>query len=278
MTGASPPRSPSSPGRKTDLFQGDIPPPNRTVMDAYKRTSWVTKDPETSFGTGTRPPLMMPTAGPGPGAYPIKTTMGQLMESHIRSPCQFSLRGRTKFGDPNAKAMSKTSASEPGPGQYDLGGKFLAGKDPRKPIFPKAVPPRDKSLMGPGPGSYRTLQSMGKQVLSTKVEGPTLGFPKAARPTLIPPGATDIGPGEYRPPPAACENQLDSRKPTCGKIKFGEGYRTGTHKAAPDLSDPSPGPGAYQIPGGIATKAKGSPFRDSPTAIMSGREKFGSPW
>lgn len=128
------------------------------------------------------------------------------------------------------------------PGQYDLTGKFLAGENPRKSAFPKAEPIRDKSMLGPGPGSYQPLQSMGKQVLSTKTGGMIVGFPKADRPTLIPPGATDIGPGEYRPPPAACENQVDSRKPTCGKIKFGEGYKSGGNdRDKHNLREPAPG-------------------------------------
>jgi hypothetical protein len=42
--------------------------------------------------------------------------MGKLLESHIKSPCQYSLRSRTKFGDPNEKSMNKTSANEPGYG------------------------------------------------------------------------------------------------------------------------------------------------------------------
>lgn len=33
---------------------------------------------------------------------------GKTMESNIVSPCQFSIRGRTKFGDPNEKTMSKS--------------------------------------------------------------------------------------------------------------------------------------------------------------------------
>lgn len=114
MPGHSPPQSPKNQLRATNILQQSLSPPKRTVNDAYKKSSWVIKDPETVFGTGTRPPLMNPTTGPGPGAYPIKTTMGKLLESHIKSPCQFSLRGRTKFGDPNEKALSKTSANEPG--------------------------------------------------------------------------------------------------------------------------------------------------------------------
>ena len=37
-----------------------------------------------------------------------------------------------------------------------------------------------------------------------------------------------------------------------------------------DLSEPSPGPGAYLLPGGVATAAKGSPYRNSPAAMLSG--------
>lgn len=165
------------------------------------------------------------------------------------------------------------------PGAYDLTGKFLAGKNPRKSAFPKAIPVRDKGFLGPGPGSYQPLQSMGKQVLSTKRGALELGFPKAARPTMVPPGTTDIGPAEYKPPAAACEPQVDSRRKTCATIKFGEGYATTNGERRKfDFSDPSPGPGSYQLPGGIATKAKGSPYRDSPTAILSSRQKFGSPF
>ncbi len=84
------------------------------VIEAFNKTSFLPKEPEYGFGTGIRPPLSEPTAGPGPGAYVIKTTMGKLVESNFFSPPQFTLKGRTKFGDPNARAMSKACASEPG--------------------------------------------------------------------------------------------------------------------------------------------------------------------
>jgi hypothetical protein len=171
------------------------------------------------------------------------------------------------------------------PGQYDLTGKFLSGSNSRKSAFPKAQPFREKSSMGPGPGAYQQLQSMGKQVLSTKHGNMIVSFPKSSRPSMVPIGITEIGPAEYEPAPAACERQVDSRKPTCSNIKFGEGFSTGgssNHNNNSNnkfnFADPSPGPGSYHLPGGIATKAKGSPFRDSPTAIISGRTKFGSPF
>ncbi len=114
MTGTQSPGRATSPPAKALLDNIELKPPNRTVIDAYKKTSWVIEDPRTKFGTGTRPPLNNPDGGPGPGAYQIKTTMGKVLESNIRTPSQFSIRGRTKFGDPNEKALSKTAANEPG--------------------------------------------------------------------------------------------------------------------------------------------------------------------
>lgn len=103
---------------KFSTWAGLEPPklvaPKHTVMDAFNKTITYPQEPKIGFGTGSRPPLSEPTPGPGPGAYPMKTTLGKLMESHIQSPSQFSLRGRTKFGDPNERALSKTAASEPG--------------------------------------------------------------------------------------------------------------------------------------------------------------------
>ena len=252
--------------------------PRRTVNDSFLKSSFVEHAPEWGFGTGSRPPLLVPGDGPGPGAYPIKTTMGKLMESNIRSPGQFSLRGRTKFGDPNEKCMNKTAAAEPGPGAYDLTGKFIFGTDPRATVFPKGQRPRDKGGMGPGPGSYEPLKSMGRQFLSTKLDQTGQALPKAPRPGLVPPGTTDIGPGQYERPPAACDPQVESTKNTCPTIRFGTGYKKGGGIRKPVLLEPAPGPMSYTLPGGIATRAKGSPFRDAPAATMSGRNKFGSPW
>jgi hypothetical protein len=208
------------------------------------------------------------------------------MESNLRSPCEFTLKSREKFGDPNARAMSKTVAMEPGlinsqlsantkltvrtagPGQYDLSGKFVSGPNPRKAGFPKGLIPRDKGSLGPGPGSYEPLQSMGKQSLSTKPGAVQPFFPIAERPSMVAPGTTEIGPGEYGAFNSACEAQVDSRKPTCGSIKFGTGYKKGSWAEKKDLSEPSPGPGAYPLPPTASTRA----------ASLSGRGKFGSPW
>jgi hypothetical protein len=63
----------------------------------------------------------------------------------------------------------------------------------------------------------------------------------ADRPSMAVPGASDVGPGEYNPPPAACDPQVDSRKSTCATIKFGEGYKAGSNSNKFDFSEPTPG-------------------------------------
>lgn len=250
-----------------------------TVMDAFNKTSSFKKEPEIGFGTGSRPPLMVPTSTPGPGAYQVKTTLTKTIDSTIRSPEQYTIRSRHTFGDPNLKALSKSTANEPGPGQYKVANKFLHGTDNPKYSFPKARLPSDKAQLSPGPGQYDVPGSLGKQPLSTKEKARETAFPIAARPSLVAPGTTDIGPGEYKPSPAACEFQVDSRKTSCPTTKFGTGFQKNRKlNAKVDLSEPSPGPGSYQLPGGIAVASSGTPYRSAPAASLSGRNAFGSPW
>lgn len=251
----------------------------RTIMDAFNKTTYFPEEPKIGFGTAARPSLVEPNNTPGPGSYPIKTTMKKSMLSNIHSPESFSIRSRHKFGDPNEKALSKTSANEPGPGHYDLRGRFISGEKAPEYTFPKSSHPHDKSSLSPAPGSYEPVGSLGKQVLSTKKRASESPFPRAPRPSLVQPGTTTIGPGAYGAPPAACEPQVDSRKPTCGSLKIGGGYQKNKGGAKEmDLSEPFPGPGSYKLPGGIAEAKKGTPFRNSAAISLSGRELFGSPF
>jgi hypothetical protein len=252
------------------------------MMDAFNKTTFYNKDPEIGFGTAARPNLNEPNANPGPGSYPIKTTMKKSFLSNIHSPESFSLRSRHKFGDPNEKALSKTGANEPGPSSYDLDGKFIGGGLAPQYSFPKGDVPHDKSNLAPAPGSYEVIGAFGNQPLSTKRRANENPFPKASRPSLGQVGGSEVGPGEYAPPRAACAPQIESCKVTCGSIKIGTGYKKGSAAAAKSmqltLAEPAPGPGSYTLPGGVATQQKGTPFRNSPKISMSGREAFGSPF
>lgn len=254
--------------------------PRLTLMDSFNKTSTYPEEPKIGFGTGSRPSLVALSNTPGPGAYQIKTTLKKTVDSTIESPVAYSIRSRQNFGDPNLKAMSKTTANEPGPGSYKLQDKFLTGRTAEKYSFPKERPPMEKSQLAPGPGQYELPASMGKQTLSTKERARDAPFSLAARPSLIAPGTTEIGPGEYGVPSAACEAQVDSRKKTQSAIKFGTGYvkNKGGNNTKIDMREPAPGPGSYTLPGGVATQRRGDPYRSAPAASLSGRNKFGSPW
>lgn len=172
----------------SNITNHELTAPRLTLMDSFNKTSVYTKEPEIGFGTGSRPPLTMPTSTPGPGAYQIKTTMNKTIDSTIKSPQQYSIRSRQNFGDPNLKALSKTTANEPGPGQYKLADKFLNSHEAAKYSFPKGRQPTDKTLLAPGPGQYQVPASLGKQPLSTKKKSLEVSFSQAARPSLVAPG------------------------------------------------------------------------------------------
>eukprot|EP00607_Mallomonas_marina_P001927 CAMPEP_0182427526 /NCGR_PEP_ID=MMETSP1167-20130531/18165_1 /TAXON_ID=2988 /ORGANISM="Mallomonas Sp, Strain CCMP3275" /LENGTH=241 /DNA_ID=CAMNT_0024609831 /DNA_START=115 /DNA_END=843 /DNA_ORIENTATION=- len=231
-----------------------------------------------SFGTGSRPPLNnVESLSPGPGAYPLKSTLSKNIVSQIESPPQISLASRHKFGDPYIKALSKETANEPGPGHYGLNGKFLKGSNSERYSFPKNPAPSTKTQYAPGPGAYETYPGIGRQFLSTKISPEATFIPSAKRSGLYSESTSDIGPGDYGPPSAACEDQLDSRKKTCKKTKFGTGYqRMKQNLPKVDLNEPYPGPGSYVIPGQVGGQSQ--IFRNAPKTSLSGRNSFGSPW
>eukprot|EP01036_Dinobryon_divergens_P030356 gene30356-39586_t len=88
-------------------------------------------------------------------------------------------------------------------GKYDLAGKFLSSSNPRKSAFPKGGFVRDKSQLTPGPGSYKPMESMGKQVLSTcemaliLKRRVTNAFSAVLCCGVA--GTSHIGPGDYKP-------------------------------------------------------------------------------
>jgi len=193
----------------------------RPVMDAFMATQ--RSDSACNFGTSLRE-KDRPSDVPGPGTYNVRAITGvKGFESKIRSTPHFSLRGREKFGDP--VPGGRGTELEPGPGHYRPRTLGLAGDFPPEFSFPKAVPPRDTKKMAPGPGEYKSIPAVGKQVLSTNKNHAPVGFGAGERPPLILISTGDVGPGEYTQGPAACNNQVDSRKKSSGRVTFGTGGR-----------------------------------------------------
>lgn len=134
--------------QNTAGLQDALSGPRLTLMDSFNKTSTYPQEAKIGFGTGSRPSLVALSNTPGPGAYQIKTTLKKTIDSTIESPVAYSIRSRQNFGDPNLKAMSKTTANEPGPGSYKLEEKFLSGRETEKYSFPKERAPMEKSQVG----------------------------------------------------------------------------------------------------------------------------------
>ena len=122
----------------------------RTVMEAFNHSSYFKKDAEVGFGTSARLSMNFSDPTPGPGSYPLKSTLFKHFDSSIKNPAEYTLKSRQKFGDPYLRALDKTTANEPGPGHYNTVDKFLTGENPRKIGFPKAGFPRSRSELAPG--------------------------------------------------------------------------------------------------------------------------------
>ena len=249
----------------------------RTIMDGYKAT--VHASPAVGFGTSSRAaPAATAAEAPGPGAYRIRSTLlGDNPDSRIKSTPRFSMRGREKFGSPDARAIDPTATLEPGPGHYRA--KILNDRERRPPSFsfPKGSHPRTKAKFMPAPGQYETPSAMGRQALSTRKSSPAPGFGKGKRPPLLLQSTADVGPGEYGPGESACFRQLDSRRRSCRSTKFGTGGRHKPAMGERQTNDDVPGPGTYRLPSGICGAGPAYPYKATPKVSMSGRNSFTSP-
>ncbi|KAJ8599678.1 hypothetical protein CTAYLR_004726 [Chrysophaeum taylorii] len=251
---------------------------DHSIIDAFNATK--VSPPSYQFGSSMRARLSEAEPTPGAGTYSIKTTLlGRVPDSKIRSAPQFSLRSREKFGNPMMRAIDGGTVLQPGPGWYTP-----HQVNPNERIAPTYSFPkghkrtRDKAHLAPGPGAYSAPSSVGKQILSTKQNRGGIGFGTGERPPLLR-VHNDLGPGEYGVGVAACSKQVDSRKKTSGFVKFSQGVRTNEQSLiAKDEEESRPGPGTYRLPSGICGGGASYPFRASPKASLSGREKFGSPF
>lgn len=250
--------------------------PNKQLMDSYNATTKM--PPAWNFGSSTRPPLQVDEGNPGPGAYKLRSvTTGKIMDSQIRSSALYSLRSREKFGNPMLKAVDPTTMLEPGPGHYRP--KVVNPRERNAPLhsFPKALPPRDKNMLAPGPGAYDMGTSVGRQVLSTKRSDAGMEFGTSNRPPLLL-VSTEVGPGQYDRSDDSCARQPDSRKRSCPLMKFGTGSRD--QGGSMSLNDPgsTPGPGDYKLAPALCGGGSSYVYKAAPKCSMSGRNKFGSPF
>lgn len=247
--------------------------PNRTMIESFNATQ--TSPPTLRFGTSTRSALHSGEATPGPGTYSLKTvTLGPVATSRVKTLPSYSLRGREKFGNPMLKAVDPTTTLEPGPGHYRP--RIVNPQERHAPefSFPKSSFPRDKNMLAPGPGAYKAPLAVGNQVLSTKRNALAAEFGTGERPPLLL-VSTEVGPGQYKNPPDACDKQSDSRKRSTAMVRFGKGNRSPIAKLG---EANAPGPGDYELQPALCGGGSSYTMRSAPKCSMSGRNKFGSPF
>jgi len=264
-------------------------------------------EPKFSFGTGSRPDLN-PSGGkiPGPGTYTLPKTdpsqprpptfsMRPRREDPLRARAsgggamygpftdmgrgpKYSMRARSteraggsrgnapgpgaytpqrlgkapcaSFGASMREGMTPGGKAAPGPGAYDV------KSAPSSPKFGFGSSSRpgsaERSGPGPGPGAYTLQSTLG-----------THGISIGARPEDKQARQAAPGPGAY-----TLKYEEGKSDP---KFSFGTGQR-------PGLSHPNknPGPGTYQVPGGLDTHgASMAPRRDDAVHAKPGGSMYG---
>lgn len=155
------------------------------------------------------------SGGPGPGQYPIRSSVGDTF--------QFSMRGREKFGAPTGKSDDPTTGKEPGPGQYP---KVCLHKELLLDIPLKRCPVRCSYqqmacfvLLLP----YLIAQAI-EFLHSEEPTPPAFSVPRSVRPGL---NKADRGvrAGPGKPLVGSCGKQVESKKSTQGFAVFGSSKR-----------------------------------------------------
>ena len=179
---------------------------------------------------------------PGPGMYAID------------SPIRPRTSSSTGFGTSRRSSPSPERQTTPGPGSYGTpngwgkqsistrrsSASATLGKGTRDQRAKVSAPgvPGDSTAAAPGPGTYRTYSSIGKQGESRYHSSSSPGIGTSARPSPIKPGGRDVpGPGQYPAPTSfgAHRNKLLSSSPA-----FSLSYRPTEKQLTLSL-----GPGEY---------------------------------
>jgi len=250
------------------------------LSDRTYRSNGLAPDPlGGSFGIAPRVTVAGEAGGPGPGAYPIKSSVGDTFH--------FSMKGREKFGSATGRSDDPACKTEPGPGAYPKAIEFLHSVERTPPRFsvPKAKRPGlHKSDRGTRAGPGMPLQaSCGKQVETRKEQAPFTHFGTSVRKPLIEGGA-DAGPGEYGYEDGLGD-MIDSRKKSSSRPTMkGVGRDKAAIGSRMAHTDDGPGPNEYHLQSAntatISSKARSAYAygRAAPSVKMSGRTKFGDPF
>lgn len=259
------------------LYPGPGPagykPANHTSIGNQPQSTRATS-PRPVIGTSARGgrPIRKENIIPGPGAYKKKGFLGTQYDSERVTAPLFSVRGREKFGS----TVDGESGSFPGPGAYKTADiKKGHSKHRNGPKFSFAASTIDHKVHSstPGPGTYKSVSSLGKQLLSQNPKACIYSFARARKAALSnneEDGGGGGGDSSYAKV-NAIGKQPQSTRPSLPAWRFGTSTRTTKRQ------NRYPGPGSYRNTNAIG-KQKLSHKPTAPSCSMAGRERFGSPW
>ncbi|KAK9795905.1 hypothetical protein WJX73_006623 [Symbiochloris irregularis] len=211
------------------------------------------------FGTSKRSSMALKTDAPGPGAYKVKSPLGNSNSSLSASA------PRTRFATANRDASDKVYLSHehekgfvgkdsPGPMAYNIAGKIgkqQLSNNASSPTWKLSTGKRFESVETrnaaavPGPGQYSLPRALGPQVASNKRSLPVVGFgkPKIDRPQTAPAQFS-------KSMPALSTSNLNSqgRKDADYRLSTRNvppAWGFGTGRRLPTYVTDSPGPGEY---------------------------------
>ncbi len=223
-----------------------------------------------AFGTAQqRPQKIVLKDAPGPGAYASLERDNYKFDSTKKRIPAAKMKFRTAFGDPS---MVGEKANYPAPCDYPNAKNPMHSHAPVPRLLGKAPAWANKNPTAefPGPGSYRPVDSVGAQVLSTKRTAGAASFGRGQRPnSLYRDKQLKAGPGDYSVVDSMGEQAESTRKTApAATIRSRRAQKT---RSTSDRI----GPGQYAVKQAMGKQIE-SKNKTAPAARMSGRTKFGS--
>ena len=206
---------------------------------------------------------------PGPGAYDSVERDMYSFDSTRSVPKQLKLKFRTNFGDPTAIGEKQ---HYPAPCDYPNARNPMHSLAPVPRLLGKAPAwaNKDPTTEFPGPGSYKIMDSVGVQVLSTKRSAGSASFGSGKRPAAVfADKHLKAGPGDYKIV-ESMGAQAESTRKTAPSATI-RSRREIKNKTSSDRI----GPGHYRVKQAMGKQVE-SKNRTAPAPKLAGRTKFGS--
>jgi hypothetical protein len=221
------------------------------IYNPTPQSKWLGDAPTPVFGTEEqRPPssvsrdiskLTGKSTLPGPGHYPLPSSMGKQALGRSHSSSLYS------FGNQPQRVSAAKATPSPGP-VYEPKGTIRGSSEKQAFSFGNDVrKARDAGSRTPGPGTYVLKPALGTQPSSQSRSGMIIGFgtPNANSSRSMLPYEGRASPGPIYQNAVACRKQALSTKRSYPNMVFSRANRFAMYGGV--ANDPGPGPGEYIV-------------------------------